>query len=55
MVSETIFCRYERRSFPASEFTEDPDWGTVHEVEPRHTILGTPTDEDWQLEQTGGA
>lgn len=49
------FCRYEGRDFPADEFSEDADWGTVHEVEPRHTILGTPTDESWALEELGGA
>lgn len=54
-MTETVFCRYEGKSFPSDEFAQDPEWGTVHEVEPRHTVLGTPTDEDWELEKMGGA
>jgi hypothetical protein len=36
-----IFCRYEEDNFPSSEFSNDPEWGKVHEVEPRHTVLGS--------------
>ena len=53
---ELIYCRYEEDSFPNEEFKSDPEWGRVHEVEPRHTILGDLVDdEDWELEQIGGA
>lgn len=55
MVMDTIFCRYEGKAFPAEQFSEDPEWGTVHDANPRHTSLGTPIDDEWQIEQAGGA
>ncbi len=39
-----IFCRYEVDNFPSSEFSNDPEWGKVHEVEPRHTVQGSIVD-----------
>lgn len=35
------YCDYERSYFPNDQFEVDPEWGLVHEVEPRHTIRGT--------------
>jgi hypothetical protein len=41
MDEEQEFCRRENRSFPASDFYDDPDWGRVHKLVPVHTVGGT--------------
>ncbi len=38
------FCRYEGDNFPDGEFSDDPIWGKVHEVQPRHTVHGAIID-----------
>jgi hypothetical protein len=35
------FCRREDRSFPSTEFYDDPNWGRVHDRKPLHTVGGT--------------
>lgn len=54
---DLVFCRYERQYFPAAEFRHDRRWGLVHqsEVGPLHSRMGTPVDEEWELENPGGA
>jgi hypothetical protein len=35
-----LFCRFEHREFPCSEFLDDPRWGTIHDVTPLHNKGG---------------
>ncbi len=37
---DMIRCEYESESFPKSQFTNDPKYGWVHEVKPRHLVDG---------------
>ena len=41
MDDDEEFCRMENRSFPSSDFYDDPTWGRVHRVKPLHTVGGT--------------
>jgi hypothetical protein len=36
-----LFCRKEKRSFPADQFYPLEGWGLVHDVQPLHTKEGT--------------
>jgi uncharacterized membrane protein YgcG len=40
-----IFCEYEQREFSEEGFLDDPSWGKVHNVTPRHTLGGTVIDD----------
>jgi hypothetical protein len=41
---DTIRCDYEHDYFPKEQFEEDPEWGLVHNKDPRHTVRGTVLD-----------
>jgi hypothetical protein len=49
-----VYCRFEAREFPSSEFEEDPHWGLVHQTASPHTTMGSPVDEGWELQGLGG-
>lgn len=50
-----MYCYYEQRDFPEEQFADDPEFGTVHKVPPRHTRLGSPVSADWDFPALGGA
>jgi hypothetical protein len=35
-----MYCEYEGRDFPNTEFTVDPKYGRVHNRPPKHTVAG---------------
>jgi hypothetical protein len=41
-----VYCAYEQREFPESEFQSDENGVTWHNVAPRHTTLGEVPGED---------